>query len=170
MAIKRGDVEAVFSAFGSGGWAVLRHSQVANGSPADVTGSHGAIRPFDAWDGMHLCAEDWHVILIADIEGGDTSFSESDAVQIMSTITVRFVLDGNVLTTTRGSVSRFLNPERFDLEEAYYFQEGRIMSPEDLRVGQHTLECEMIADGKRTFHNTIRFFVDPVGAGACAGS
>jgi hypothetical protein len=168
--IKRGDVEAVFSAFGGGGWAVLRHSSVAAGAPADDLGSHGAIRPFQPWDGMHLCAEDWHVIVIADIEGGDASFKRPDAESIMSTLAVRFVLDGDVMATTRGAVSRFLNPERFGLEVAYYFQEGRIMSPDELAVGDHTLRCEMTAAGEVVFDNTIHFIVDPPDAGACAGA
>ena len=165
--IKRGDVEAVFEAFGNGGWAVLRHSKAAQGAPADQVGSHGAIRPFQPWDGQHLCAEDWHVILIADIEGGDTSFSEHDAKEIMSTITVTFTLDGAVLTTKRTAIKRFLNPELFGLEEAYYFQEGRVMSPDDLTVGQHQLNCRMTAAGVVVFDGGIQFTVDPAGGAAC---
>jgi hypothetical protein len=165
--VKRGDVEAVFEAFGNGGWAVLRHSKAAHGAPADELGSHGAIRPFQPWDGRHLCAEDWHVILIADIEGGDTSFSEHDAKEIMSTITVTFTLDGAVLTTKRTAIKRFLNPELFGLEEAYYFQEGRIMSPDDLTVGQHQLNCRMTAAGVVVFDGGIQFTVDPAGGTAC---
>src|SRR3954464_3238481 len=63
--ITRGDAQAVFHAFGNGGRAVLAHSRTAEGAPADVTGSHGSIRPFagSAWDGAHFCATDWHVIL-----------------------------------------------------------------------------------------------------------
>jgi hypothetical protein len=166
--IKRGDVQAVFEAFGGGGWAILNHSSVAQGAPADDFGSHGAIRPFQPWDGQHLCAEDWHVILIADIEGGDSSFTRQDAEQIMSTLTVRFVLDGNVLDTTRTAIKRFLNPGLFELQEAYYFQEGRIMSPEDLPVGGHVLRCEVTADGQVVFDNSIQFTVDAPGGGACA--
>lgn len=166
--IKRGDVQAVFEAFGGGGWAILRHSSVARGAPADVLGSQGAIRPFEPWDGLHLCAEDWHVILIADIEGGDASFSRRDAEQIMSTIAVRFELDGDELNTTRTAIKRFLNPGLFELDEAYYFQEGRIMSPDELAVGAHVLRCEVTADAAVVFENTIGFIVDAAGTGACA--
>ena len=35
----------MFEAFGGGGWAILLHSTVAQGGPADFFGSHGAIRP-----------------------------------------------------------------------------------------------------------------------------
>jgi hypothetical protein len=165
--IKRGDAEAILEAFGGGGWAILKHSKVAQGSPADQAGSHGAIRPFKLWDGVHLCSEDWHVILIADIEGGDASFTQQQAEQIMSGIEVRFFLDGERLITTRTAIKRFLNSERFDLAEAYYFQEGRVMSPEELTAGRHRLECEMTAGSDIVFRGSIRFVVDAAGEGTC---
>jgi len=158
--ITRGEVEAVFQAFGSGGWAVLRHSEMARGAPADHLGSHGAIRPFPAWDGIHVRSEDWHVILVADIEGGDASFTVRDAEEIMSKITVHFELDGVPLETTRTAIKRFLNPERFGVTEAYYFQEGRIMSPEELAVGPHTLSLTMSYGTGETYVDTIGFVVD----------
>jgi hypothetical protein len=137
--ITRGDAEAVLNAFGGGGQAVLLHSKTAEGAPADFLGSHGSIRPFSGspWDGAHFCAEDWHVILIADIEGGDASFKHNDAARIMDGLNVSFTLDGASLPTTRTAVKRFLNPEEFGLQVAYYFQQGQIMSPADLSVGSH---------------------------------
>jgi len=107
--ITRGDVEAVLHAFGGGGQAVLLHSKTAHGAPADVLGSYGSIRPFagSPWDGAHFCAEDWHVILIADIEGGDASFKHEDAERIMTGLEVSFTLDGNPLPTTRTAIKRF---------------------------------------------------------------
>ncbi|HEX6872193.1 MAG TPA: hypothetical protein VF163_13935 [Micromonosporaceae bacterium] len=166
--IKQGDVQAVFETFGGGGWAVLNHSTVAAGAPADWLGSHGAIRPFQPWDGIRLCADDWHVILIADIEGGDATYRRQDADEVMSSLTVRFELDGQVLDTTRTAVARFLNPEPFGFEQAYYFQEGRIMAPEELTIGEHTLHAQLSQDGQIVFENTIQFFVDPAGVGGCA--
>ena len=160
-------MQAVLEASGSGGWAVRSHSAVAHGSPADESGSHGAIRPFAPWDGRHFCAKDWHVILVAEIEGGDASFTRNDAEEIMSKIDVRFELDGAVLNTTRTAIKRFLNPERFGMVEAYSFQEGRIMSPEDLAVGSHVLRLSMSDASGDTFVDTITFVVDAEGQGAC---
>ena len=108
--ISRGDVQAVLEAFGSGGWAVRNHSAVVLGAPADQLGNHGAIRPLAPWDGRHFCAEDWHVIVVAGIVGGDASFTRNDAEEIMSKIDLRFVLDGVALDTTRTAVKRFLQP------------------------------------------------------------
>jgi hypothetical protein len=166
--ITRGDAEAVLNAFGTGGRVILRKGRAAEAAPADFFGSHGSIRPFrgSLWDRAHFCAEDWHVILIAEIDGGDKSFSRQQAEANLGQVTHQFTLDGAVLSTTRTSISRFLNPQAFGLEEAYYFQEGRIMAPEDLAVGRHELSLTTV-DAGRTFRDGITFFIDPAGSGAC---
>ena len=165
--ITRGDVQAVFEAFGNGGRAILQHSKDAEGAPADFLGSHGSIRPFDPWNNGHFCADDWHVILIADFEGGDKSFKHKDAEAIMADLSVRFVLDGTPLPTTRTAIKRFLDPGQFDLEEAYFFQEGRIMAPDELTVGAHSLNCQMSLGSQVVFENAISFFIDASDTGAC---
>ena len=169
--VTRGDAEAVLNAFGGGGRAVLLHSKAAEGAPADFFGSHGSIRPFagSPWDGAHFCADDWHVILIADIEGGDTSFKHDDAERIMNGLDVSFTLDGAPLPTTRTAIKRFLNPGQFGLQVAYYFQQGQIMSPADLSVGSHRLEVAIEDEsGQQNFQDAITFFVDAPDTGACA--
>ncbi|MFI5710705.1 hypothetical protein [Kribbella sp. NPDC051620] len=161
--ITRGDATAVFEAFGNGGRAVLQHSRGAQAAPADDFGTRGSIRPFSGspWDGATFRADDWHVILIADFEGGDRSFSRQDAERIMQGLTVSFSLDGNPLETTRTAIRRFLDPTPFGLDVAYYFQQGRIMAPTDLTVGQHRLEVD-ISDsaGQQNFHDAITFTID----------
>ncbi|WP_329477735.1 hypothetical protein OG555_36935 [Kribbella sp. NBC_01484] len=171
--ITRGDATAVFEAFGNGGRAVLQHSRVAQGAPADDFGTRGSIRPFGGspWDGAAFCADDWHVILIADFEGGDHSFSHQDAERIMQGLTVSFSLDGNPLETRRTAIRRFLDPSGFDLDVAYYFQQGRIMAPADLTVGPHRLEVDVSdSAGQQDFHDAITFTIDASGTGACTAS
>jgi hypothetical protein len=54
------------------------------------------------------------------------------------------------------------------MDEAYYFQEGRIMSPEELTVGPHVLRLSMSdASGHMFLDTAIIFVVDPPGQGAC---
>ena len=170
--ITRGDVDALLNAFGGGGRAILLHSKTAEGAPADSFGSHGSIRPFagSAWDGAHFCAEDWHVILIADIEGGDnTSFKHDDAEQIMNGLDVSLILDGAPLPASRTAIKRFLNPQQFGFQVAYYFQQGQIICPTDLSVGTHRLDVTIVdASGQQTFQDGITFVIDAPGTGACA--
>ena len=60
-------------------------------------------------------------------------------------------------------MKRFLNPERFDLEDAVFAQWGHIMSPSDLTAGRHTLSGQFGSDPLPE----IEFFVDAAGSGAC---
>jgi hypothetical protein len=54
------------------------------------------------------------------------------------------------------------------LERAWYFQEGRIMSPDDLSVGQHELSARFIDPNTGLDESDgITFFVDAAGTGAC---
>jgi hypothetical protein len=160
----KGDAEAVLQAFGSGGWAILRHSKVAKGAPSQGTAdSRVAIRPFSDWDGRHFCEVDWHVILIADIEPLDDTSSHRDAQAAIEQLNVTMTLDGAPLPLTRTAVKRFLNPERFELEDAVFAQWGHITSPSELAVGRHTLSGEFGSDPLPE----IEFFIDAAGSGTC---
>jgi hypothetical protein len=168
--ITQGDAHAVLEAFGGGGFAILQHSKVAQGAPADYYGSHGAIHPEagSPWDGAHFCAEDWHVIDIADIEGGDASFTRTDAARIMDGLNVSFTLDGAALPSTRTAIKRFLDPGLFGLQAAYYFQQGQILSPADLSVGSHQAGLTITdSAGLQNYQSGITFFIDAPGTGAC---
>jgi hypothetical protein len=106
---------------------------------------------------------------MADFEGGDGSFKHADAEHIMDGLDVSFTLDGAPLPTTRTAIKRFLNPDQFGLQVAYYFQQGQIMSPADLSIGSHRLEVTMVdASGQQSFQDGITFFIDAPGTGACA--
>lgn len=162
--ITRGDAEAIFQATPNGGWAVLLHSPTGQGAPFDAQ-DRGAIRPLSFNDGKHYCAEDWHVILLAPVVGGDASFTRPEAEAILDSVMLSFTLDGAPLPTTRTTVKRFLNPEPDDV--AYALQEGRIMAPSDLSVGGHQLAVTITEPGFPTEVLEITFFIDAPGTGAC---
>ena len=164
--VTRGDAEAIFQAFPNGGWAVRLHSPTTQGAPADVN-IRGQIRPLPVADGRHFCAEDWHVILLALVFGGDASFTRQDAEAIANTVTVSFTLDGAPLPTTRTAIKPFLGAEQFELEKAYAFQQGRIMAPTDLSVGSHHLVVTITEPGFPTDVGEITFFIDAPGTGTC---
>jgi hypothetical protein len=163
--ITQGDATAVLNAFGSGGWAVIKHNSVQFAGPGDAP---AAIRPFKAFDGRHYCSLDWHTIVIADVEGGDSSFTQQQAVAIISQITAAFYLDGQPLQITQTAVQRFNNPGLFGLEVAYYSQWGQTVSPSALAVGAHGLRGVLNFAGSVAFDNTIKFYVDPAGSSTCS--
>lgn len=169
--ISRGDAQAVLNAFGTGGRVILRNrGGTAEAAPADFFGSHGSIRPFSGspWDGQHFCAEDWHVILVAFFDGGDASFDHQRAKAVLDPVTISFTLDGAALDATRTPIKPFHNAQAFDLERAWYFQEGRIMSPDDLSAGDHEVSVRFIDPTSGSDESDgITFFIDAAGTGAC---
>jgi len=149
--ITRSDAEAVFKA-------------ATRGADADPD-FRVRIMPF--FDGQHYCVEDWHVIMLTRVEGGDASFTRQEAESRLNSVTFSFVLDGSLLATTRTKVVRFLHPELVDAVKAYAFSEGRIMAPTDLAIGAHTLSVTISEPGVPTEVLTSTFFIDGPGTGTC---
>lgn len=169
--VTKGDAEAIFQAFGGGGWAVRLHSGAVQGAPADFSPqSLARISPVAAWDGKHFCVLDWHVINLALFMGngpGDT-LTNTEIRDILSGWSTQFTLDGTLLQTERTSPRRFLNPKRFGAVELIYINEGRIMSPEELAVGEHTLQATALSVGDPPQDvGTITFYIDAAGTGTC---
>ncbi|MGV9362235.1 hypothetical protein [Amycolatopsis sp. NPDC003731] len=161
----RGDAEAVLHAGGTGGAAGRIHGTAGRGSPADIDG-RVAIRVLPPVDGRHFCQDDWHVILVAEIAGGDKSLTMQEAKAELNAVRLEFFLDGSPLATQRTSIKRFLDPGFFDFEEAYLFQQGAIMAPDALTVGAHSLRVvETTPAG--TGENDITVWIDATGTGAC---
>jgi hypothetical protein len=174
--LTKGDAEAVLQAFGGAGRVIRRTSVAQFGNPADV-GLRATIRPFSdsnlPFNGRHYCVEDWHVIVVAEISGGPGNFSRQDAENELSQVTHTFTLDGAPLTnTTRTSIRHFTDAGPFAAQfgltwdKAFFFQEGRVMSPTELTVGQHSLSYTAV-DPTGQFPDSITFFIDPAGQGAC---
>ncbi|WP_410612799.1 hypothetical protein [Amycolatopsis sp. lyj-109] len=161
----RGDAEAVLHASGTGGAAIRNHRTVSDGSPADLD-RRVSIRVLPSVDGRHFCQDDWHVILVAEVSGGDKSFTMQNAKAEASSLRLEFFLDGSPLATERTSIKRFLNPGQFELEEAYLFQQGAIMAPDDLTVGAHSLRV-VATDPAGSGENTITVWIDATGTGVC---
>ncbi len=169
--VTKGDVESILYAFTTGGRVIVFFSQNEkagyHAGLADTPGDKGSLRPLPPWDGQHYCVSDWHVILLAYFDGGDQSFTYEDASNSLSKVEISFKLDGEALSTTRTSIKRFLDPDRFGLEEAYGFQEGAIMQPTDLGIGQHNLETLLMDPRFGSEQWDITFYVDDVDSPVC---
>jgi hypothetical protein len=164
--VSEGDAEAALEAAPTGGGAKTSHGIVNPAAPSDIE-RKASIRPIrrSVFDGRHYCAEDWHVILLLDFAGGDSSFSEQDATTILDQDTIEFFLDGAPLATRRLSIRRLLAPHP-GFENAYGFQQGVVLPPSALTVGSHTVGATLTSptdneSGQITIH------IDAAGKGAC---
>lgn len=99
----------------------------------------------------------------------DASFDRQQAQAALDPVTISFTLDGAALATTRKPIKPFGDPQRFGLESAWYFQQGRVMAPDDLSVGHHELTARF-TDPTGFEEDGITFFIDAAGTGACVGA
>jgi hypothetical protein len=170
LRVTQGDARAIFEAYPTGGWAVVLNGGTLEGAPADFfPNSLARIGPMAPWNGRRFCALDWHVISVTANEGNLAGQSRTNAEirDFLSRIEFDFVLDGTPLDTVRTTVKRTLNPERGFLE-AFFMSEGRVMSPEDLAVGQHALQFTGHRPGQPVnVFPAITFVIDAPGTGVC---
>jgi hypothetical protein len=161
--ITRGEATAVLNAGPSGASAVLfRTDGHALGAPGNLD---VAIRPyFD--DGIHYCVLDWHVLAYI-IYTPDASPQEASAS--FESLVMTFTLDGQVLTTKRTPVKRVADPSFLGADNAWFIQQGRLMSPSDLTRGSHTLAVTIFNPEIPSDNDQLEttFYVDPAGTGAC---
>ena len=81
---------------------------------------------------------------------------------------LRFTLDGAPLDTTTTAVKRMTNPGLRGFVEAFSVITGRVMAPEDLSVGQHSLFASGMRPGRPpTPMGPITFFIDAPETGTC---
>jgi hypothetical protein len=168
--VTRGDAQAVCEAFGNGGWTILQHSHViVQGAPADgLVGGLVVIRPISSiFDGKHYCALDWHVILVAEFDGGDASYTIQDFEAFRAATSIAFTLDGQPLATVRTATKPFQRDlSSIGVTAAYYFQQGSVMSPDALAIGAHTpglAESDPYGSGT----DNLTFYIDAPNTGVC---
>jgi hypothetical protein len=166
--VSRGDAEAVLQEAAGVGRLLRTRANVKFGTPGDLN-RRATIRPFSGtvFDGRHYCAEDWHVIVVAifsDDSGRNDSYTKQDADADLNPMVITFSLDGKVLATERTQVKRVPTTISFPPD---FIQEGRVMAPDELNVGTHTLSYTA-AGPYFNDADSITFVIDPPGTGACA--
>lgn len=160
--VTRGEAEAVLNAYTTGGRTIESLGpDRSNGAPA--AGFVAQIRPFAGtpWDGAHVCADDWHAILVANFDGNEIGGPQSTVPEIkarIAAVTVSFTLNGAPLETTRTATKRFLQ-SRF--QDVFGFQQGTVVK---LAPGTYTLGVQFSDPLFGDFATGITFFVD---AAAC---
>jgi hypothetical protein len=156
--ISKGEAEAVLNTGFTGGL----HGE---GAPDDPN-QQVAIKPFFE-DGKHYCQEDFHALLLGmaldEKENGVSTLEEAKALFAPTTMT--FELDGQPFQTKRQPVKPFLIPSG----KAFVLVQGRVVGPDELPAGSHTLTVTVNNDpvdpGGAVY--TSQFFIDAAGTGAC---
>jgi hypothetical protein len=170
--VTRGDAQAVFEAFTNGGWGVvLNGGTIEEGAPSDfMVDSMARISPAAQWNGRHFCGLDWHVINVAANEGNPAggTRTNSEMREALEQTVFRITLDAALLDTTTTAVKRTTNPERIGAVEAFAIVAGKLMAPEDLAVGQHSVQFTGIRPGAPPqVMPPVTFFIDAAGTGTC---
>jgi hypothetical protein len=125
-------------------------------------------KPFEEQGVSHYCAEDWHVILlglgVSEEDDGVTSVGE--AKKLFAPTVMTFVLDGKPFETTRLPVKPLL---RDPPEKVFILVQGRVVGPDELAPGSHTLSVTVENDPvePETYVRTREFFIDAAGTGVC---
>jgi hypothetical protein len=113
------------------GEAISNHSFKGLGAPGDVE-RRATIRPIpdEGFDGRHYFAEDWHVIVLADI-AKDTSkaFTRRDFEQVTAGDEIVFTLDGKALKTSRSATRRLVLPDDSEDERGGRFLLTQVSRP-----------------------------------------
>jgi len=165
--VTQGDAEAVFNAGFNGGWAIVLNNDGSLGAPADFRSSDLVrIATEASFNGKHYCSLDWHAVGIAINEGRRPGEEISNQV-IFDRLAARdptFKLDSVLLETERTPPKRMLNPETRGFVEAFTVMEGRVMAPQDIAVGQHTLQGFNSAGASI---GLVTFHIDAPGTGVC---
>jgi hypothetical protein len=167
--VTRGDAQALFNAGTTGGFAIKLNAGVIAGAPA----SGGRILPGANFQGVHICASDWHVmainLVVTDATDGVQTVNEARAV--FSTIAVSYQLDGSPLAIETSAVAPWLgDPTSLDPNATVAFSQhfGTILAPADLSVGAHTERVRIYQNGVLVDDlGDVTFFVDAAGTGAC---
>jgi hypothetical protein len=160
--INQGKAEAVFQTGFTGG---LRSPQGAPANPNRTV----TIKPFEEQGVSHYCAEDWHVILlglnVSEEDDGVTTVGE--AKKLFAPTVMTFVLDGKPFETTRLPVKPLL---RDPPAKVFILVQGRVVGPDELAPGSHTLSVTVENDPvpPETHTDTRQFFIDAAGTGVCA--
>jgi hypothetical protein len=141
----RGDAQAVFEASFTGGGSIRAHNPLAEGVPGvpiEPTPDSVWIIPLSGVSGTEYCQEGWHVVTLGFFDdpalfpGGEQELRE-----LLSAITVEFILDGVPLETESTVIKRVQHPS-FSEVPLIGLNFGAFLPPGSLSLGLHTLSAE----------------------------
>jgi hypothetical protein len=138
----RGDAEAVFQAFFTGGFAIRAHNPLANGAPGvPLDPPPDSVRIYPLADDIEYCQQGWHVVLLG-VWDDPTLYpgGKKELIDYLSALDTQFVLDGVPLYTERTEIKRFTHPfPEFSENPLIGPNFGAFLPPGSLSLGTHEL-------------------------------
>ena len=160
----RGDAQAQFESFFTGGASIRVHNPEAQGVPG-VPGEPplDSARIYPLLDGVEYCQDGWHVVVLGTFD--DPTFYEGgqhELRDLLSQIEMQFFVDGVPLETQSTAIKRFQQP----LPEFYEFPLlvrtfGAFLPPGSLALGTHELRTLVDDPVFGDFELTVSFTVVP---------
>ena len=127
----RGEANAAFQSFFTGGIAIRTHNFEANGAPGGpVIPTPDSARIYPGEPDLEYCAQGWHVIILG--------VFDDELRQALSTVDIQFALDGVPLQTERTAIKKLQLP---DFSWAVTF--GAFLAPGSLSLGSHEIKTSI---------------------------
>lgn len=164
--VTRGDAETIFH---SGcGEAVNRGTPSQTNPCEDRFRAH--IGVFFA-SGAHLCADDWHVLVVYDVESVDPTnpllATRALVVDDLQATTTSWTLDGVPMATETLPIKAVPAAPQQSGTPTYSYTNGTLLAPDALSVGPHTFTMVLSDPAFPTPVQTRTFIIDPSGTGRC---
>jgi hypothetical protein len=136
----RGDAQAIFEAFFTGGSAIRFHNPLAMGAPGVPFGAPDSARINAGFDNVVYCQEGWHVIEVGFFDDPSFYSSRNELRAYLSSLSTEFVLDGVPLEVETTSVKEFPHPPpQLSLNPLMAVNFGAFLAPGALSLGTHEL-------------------------------
>lgn len=138
----RGDAQAQFEAFFTGGMSIRLSNPEAQGVPGvPIEPPLDSARIYPLLDGVEYCQGGWHVVMLG-IFDDPTLYAggKQELRALLSAVTNEFILDGVPLEVKRTAIKRFQHPPpEFSEVPFIVFTDGAFLPPGSLTLGTHEL-------------------------------
>jgi hypothetical protein len=133
------------------------------------------IRPFPGYDAVPYCVLDWHLLALAWSipeylgEGPPPQFTfdtREEVWALLETAEATFLLDGDSVEVEETPIRQSFQQEE-PLFRWWGRQWGRILAPDELSVGEHTLQVILEFSDGFTFDEQVTFTVHAADSAAC---
>jgi hypothetical protein len=157
----RGEAQAAFQAFFTGGSAIRAHNPMAEGGPGvPIDPPVDSARIYPGVEDAVYCAEGWHVVMLASFD--DPTFypgGHAELFEFLSAVSFQFFLDGSPMEMEHTSIRQFPHPlPEFSENPLMAVTFGSFLEPGSLSVGTHELRT-LYHDPLFDFEFTVSFTV-----------